>query len=72
MNYKFEEKINTKHLIKTAFDKGFKAFQRGNYFDNPFRLDTWAGKEWQRGQNAAYAMYLERNKQREEYRDGRS
>lgn len=66
----FIEKINPRHLIKSAFDKGFKAFQKGNYFVNPFKRDTWAFKEWQRGQNAAYKMYYERNVTRESYRNG--
>lgn len=63
--------LNTKHLIKSAFDKGFRSFQKGNYFDNPFSSDTWAYKEWIRGQNTAYLMYADRNAIREGYRDGR-
>jgi len=56
------------HLNRHAHDRGFKDFQRGNYFDNPYKPDTWNGKEWQRGQNAAYTMYLNRNLTRERYK----
>lgn len=58
----------TEHLFRHAHDRGFKDFQKGNYFNNPFTLDTWKAKEWQRGQNAAYKMYLDRNIQRETFR----
>lgn len=60
--------VDDTHLFKPAFDKGFRAFQKGTYFDNPFESGTWANKEWQRGQNAAYKMYYDRNKVRESYR----
>lgn len=59
---------NSKHLNKKAFDKGFKDFQRGNYFDNPYPDYVILYKEWIRGQNAAYKMYQDRNKTRELYK----
>lgn len=61
--------MNIHYINKLAFDKGFRAFQKGNYFDNPFDKDTDAWKEWQRGQNEAYAMYLNRNLTRERYKN---
>lgn len=64
--------VDSLHLIKVAFDKGFKSFQKGDYFNNPYDDGSWANKEWQRGQNAAYKMYYERNKVRESYRDNSS
>ena len=79
------ETVNSLHLNKAAFDKGFKAFQKGDYYNNPYdelikSADNektitelyLASKEWQRGQNAAYNMYLERNIIRESYREQRS
>lgn len=59
------------HLNRYAYNRGFSAFIAMN-FDNPYKLDTYANKEWERGQNAAYFMFVKRSKLREANRQNRS
>jgi hypothetical protein len=41
------------HLLSIQFGKGFYAFSRG-WLGNSYDPDSLAGKEWQRGWDAAY------------------
>lgn len=61
------ESYKDNHLNKKAFDKGFKDFQKGEFYENPYD-DFTQSREWIRGQNAAFKMYLERNIVRERYK----
>ena len=57
------------YLSKKAFDQGFKDFKQGNIYDSPFELGSVYHKEWLRGIEYAYNLYLHRNKSREQYRE---
>lgn len=59
------------HLNKYAYNKGFSAFLAMD-FNNPFPISSLSNKEWERGQNAAYFMFLKRSKLREANRQNRS
>lgn len=41
------------HLLRVQFEKGYYAFSRG-WLGNSYDPDSLAGKEWQRGFDAAY------------------
>lgn len=47
-----------KHLDKTAFDAGFKAFRMNG--DNIYPVNSMKHKEWIRGYNFAYELNLKR------------
>jgi len=57
----------SQHLNYQAFNRGFNAFMN-NVWVSPFEKDSPSYKEWERGRNAAYFMWLERTKKRESYR----
>jgi hypothetical protein len=56
------------YINKKAFDRGFKDFKTGDIYSSPYELDSINHKEWLRGINFAYALFLKRAKTREEYR----
>lgn len=56
------------YISKKAFDRGFKDFKNGE-LDCPFDVDSLNSKEWQRGFNYAYNIFLSRAKTREHYRN---
>lgn len=47
------------HLLGIQFNKGYYAFSRG-WLNNSYDPTSLAGKEWQRGFDAAYFDNLER------------
>lgn len=47
------------HLLRVQFEKGYYAFGRG-WLSNSYDPDSLAGKEWQRGFDAAYFDNLAR------------
>lgn len=47
--------------LKIQFNQGHYAFSRG-WISNQYPADSIAGKEWQRGWNAAYFQNLDRIK----------
>lgn len=47
------------HLLRVQFEKGYYAFSRG-WLGNSYDPDSLAGKEWQRGFDAAYFDNLAR------------
>ena len=60
------------YIHKYAYHSGFSDFLRGEH-SNPYdEMEKFnANREWQRGQNAAYKMCLERTQRREVFRKQR-
>jgi len=56
--------------MMNIIEKGYKSFWKGN-LSNPYNVDTYRNKEWERGFNKAYFEQLERVKKYENRRRGK-